>query len=86
MQSLMVIIFKTSDRLLEKNRGSISVRKPDPGFSGTVFDRDRDRDLDLKIGIRFQNENRGSILRLKSGIDFRTKIGIRFCVPSVLFI
>ena len=37
----------------------------------------------VEVFYRAQNVNRGSILRSKSQIDFRTKIGIRFCVPSV---
>jgi hypothetical protein len=40
--------------------------------------RDHDRDSPFKTGIRFHNENRGSILRSKSRIDFRTKIDQRF--------
>jgi hypothetical protein len=44
-----------------------------------LFDRDHDRDQVLKIGIRFENENRDPILRSKSLIDFRIKIGSRFC-------
>jgi len=57
-----------------------------PDFSGTIFDQDRDRDYNFKIADRFQNVNRGSILIQKSLNDFRTKIGMRFCVPSVLLV
>lgn len=45
--------------------------------SDRFFDRDHDSDYDFNIGIRFENENRGSILRSKSRIDFHMKIAIR---------
>jgi len=44
---------KIADRSGNKNRIAID---PDP-----VFDRDCDRDENFKTGIRFENENRGSI-------------------------
>ena len=66
---------KIRDRFSFENRIPID---PDQ-----VFDRDRDRECNFKIGIRFENENRGSIMRSKSLIDFHMKIGSRFIVPSV---
>jgi len=60
--------------------GSKSVRD----LSGLVFDRDRDRDCSSKSGIRLWNENRRSILRSKSLIEFHKKTGIRIYAPSVI--
>jgi len=66
---------KIADRFGNENRIAID---PDP-----VFDRDYDRDNNSKIGIRFENENHGSIWRSKSLIDFLKKIGSRSLTPSV---
>jgi hypothetical protein len=70
-------------RLHFQNRDPVAKWKSITDFSGTVFDRDRDRDCSFKTGIRLRNENRRSILRSKSLIDFPMKIRIRFHVPSV---
>jgi len=62
----------------------MSFQNRDPINTDRFFYRDHDRDCDLKIADRFEKNFQGSILILKSLIDFRTKIGIRFCVPSVI--
>jgi hypothetical protein len=67
---------RTGIRFRDQNRMAI-----DPDW---FLIRDHDRDCIFKIGIRLRNENRGSILRSISLIDFPTKIGIRFHVPSAL--
>jgi hypothetical protein len=66
---------KIGIRLRYENRSAID---PD-----RFFDRDRDRGCDSKIGIRFENGNRGSILRSKSLIAIFPE---RFLIASVIAI
>jgi len=68
------------DLLLED---SILRSTPDREDPDWFLDRDRDHDCIIKIADRLQYENRSSIVRSKSLIDFCTEIGARFFVPSV---
>ena len=72
------------DRFYRKNLNPVLRSKSDRDWSGFVFNRDHNRDCRFKNGIRLEDENRRSILRSKSRIDFHMKIGIRFHVPSAL--
>jgi len=56
---------KIADRPGNKNRIAIDPEQ--------VSDRDCDRDENFKTGIRFENENHGSIWRSESLIDFEMK-------------
>lgn len=59
-------LFKRGDGKREFIAGSHTVLKPDPDFSGTVFNRDHHRDLQMKIVDRFCRKNHGTIFQKKS--------------------